>query len=216
MATSRKWQGRNCSLVVVVFILAAVRSEENLAILKTTTQSSNYYSNRYPASSAVDGCKNTVLEVGCCSHTAVSGPNTVWWRVDLGQISTIDSIQIIYREHWQIRFAGYHLYVSNTTISPQDGVLCYLDTSITKDDVQLNVIHQCPYVGRYVTVYNYRTSPKQYNWYDDSAILELCEVLVYGCPAGMFGNDNCNQVCSESCYGGNCNPKTGICLCKYI
>ncbi|XP_069126601.1 receptor-type tyrosine-protein phosphatase alpha-like isoform X2 [Argopecten irradians] len=197
--------------LVLILIFTEVTSEGNLALSKTAAQSSNNNPDIWLASAAVDGCQKTFIQSGCCTHTA-GDRRTVWWRVDLGQTSTIDSIQIIYRGGFQQRLAGYELYVSNTTISPQDGFLCYNDTSSTEAAVQLNIIHQCPYVGRYVTVYNYRNSPKRYGWYDNYAILELCEVLVFGCPVGRYGNGDCSQVCPATCYGGYCNPKTGSCL----
>ncbi|XP_069126487.1 cell death abnormality protein 1-like isoform X2 [Argopecten irradians] len=198
-------------LLIIAPHLATVRSEGNIALSKTATQSTNRSSNEWLASAAVDGCQNIDMFSGCCGHTQ-AGLKTAWWRVDLGQISTIDSIHIIYRDSYQLRLAGYELYVSNTTVTPRDGILCYQDTSTTEAAVQLNIIHQCPYVGRYVTVYNYRNTPKRYSWYNDYAVLELCEVLVYGCPAGKYGDGDCSQICPATCYGGNCNPKIGSCF----
>ncbi|XP_069126485.1 platelet endothelial aggregation receptor 1-like [Argopecten irradians] len=183
----------------------------NVALSKIAAQSSNHSNDYWLASAAVDGCHNTTIQSGCCTHTA-GDRRMVWWRVDLGQLNTIDSIQIIYRANFTFRLAGYELYVSNITTSPTDGVLCYHDISATTTAVQLNVTHQCPSVGRYVTVYNYRNDPKRYSWYSVYAVLELCEVIVYGCPAGSYGDGDCSQVCPATCYGGNCNPKTGSCL----
>ncbi|XP_033739273.1 multiple epidermal growth factor-like domains protein 6 [Pecten maximus] len=113
---------------------------------------------------------------------------------------------------YQHRFAGYQLYVSNTTNSPTDGVLCFEDNSSTNSSVQLVVTHQCPYVGQYVTVYNYRSSTKRYNWYSDEALLELCEVQVFGCQVGRYGDGHCNNQCPGTCYGGNCNSTTAACF----
>ncbi|XP_069128341.1 cell death abnormality protein 1-like [Argopecten irradians] len=132
-----------------------------------------------------------------------------------------------YRAGFQQRFAGYQLYMSNTTDSSQDGVLCYEDTSSTRDAVQLNVIHQCPYVGRYVTVYNYRNNPKRYSWYDIYAILELCERgtcsvncnssgcikdtgQCYDCVGGKYGV-TCEMDCSGNCKDPICDRNTGYC-----
>ncbi|XP_060073690.1 receptor-type tyrosine-protein phosphatase kappa-like [Ylistrum balloti] len=197
---------------ILSFIFSTSRSEGDLSAFKSAAQSSNLFSNQWLASAAVDTCRNTLITSGCCTHTASPGPKTVWWRVDLGQISTITTIEIIYRANFQQRLAGYHLYVSNTTDSPTQGVLCFEDKSSTREAVSLGVIHSCPYVGRYVTIYNYRSTPKRYEWYENSAVLELCEVTVLGCATGFYGNGNCNEVCPGSCYGGNCNPITGSCL----
>ncbi|XP_033739274.1 scavenger receptor class F member 1-like [Pecten maximus] len=112
----------------------------------------------------------------------------------------------------QDRFAGYQIFVSNTANMPKDGVLCYEDTSSTKSAVQLVMTHLCPYVGRYVTVYNYRNNPKRYSWYSNDALLELCEVQVFGCQVGRYGDGDCDNQCPGECYGGNCNSKTAACF----
>ncbi|XP_033738929.1 multiple epidermal growth factor-like domains protein 10 isoform X2 [Pecten maximus] len=211
MSNRKMVLGREVCLIIFL-VFTTIRSEENLALSKAASQSSDIGNGRWPASGAVDGCEETDVFSDCCSHTDIRVSKTAWWRVDLGQISTIDTIRIVYRDNFQQRLAGYQLYVSNTTTLPTDGVLCYEDTSSTNSSVQLVVTHQCPYVGRYVTVYNYRNNPKRYNWYSDDALLELCEVQVFGCPVGMYGNGDCNQVCPASCYGRNCNSKTGSCI----
>ncbi|XP_033739256.1 cell death abnormality protein 1-like [Pecten maximus] len=208
MATRKIIVGR-CLILILFYISNTVRSESNVALSKATEQSSEFGGGKHVASNVVDGCL-TDFDGGCCTHTE-AGQNTAWWRVDLGELKTIDRITIYYRNGFQHRLAGYQLYVSNTTNTPTDGVLCYEDTSSTRDAVQLVVTHQCPYVGRYVTVYNHR-NPKRYNWYSDYAILELCEVQVFGCQVGKYGDRNCNSPCSPACYGGNCNSKYGFCF----
>ncbi|XP_069109829.1 fucolectin-3-like [Argopecten irradians] len=203
------WGGEVILLLLCTF--SKVSSEANVAWRKPTSQSSDFGGN-WAASNVVDGC--TESSAGCCTHTSGEGHKTAWWRVDLQQLMTINRIQIIYRTGSKQRFGGYQLYLSNTTDSPAQGVLCYEDQSINEADVQLNKEHQCPFVARYVTVYNYRNNPKRRFWYSNNAILELCEVMVFGCIVGRYGpgNDDCNNMCQGSCYGGNCNPKTGVCF----
>ncbi|XP_069128342.1 uncharacterized protein [Argopecten irradians] len=201
-----------CVIVIVFAVMRSGVSESNVAISGTAQQSSNMDNARWLAEEAVDGCVQTTITSGCCSHTRAIGPNTAWWRVDLGTLVTINAITIYYRGNSQYRLAGYQLYVSNITSSPREGVLCYEDTSTTLAAVQLTITHQCPYVGRYVTVYNYRNTPKRYDWYYDYAVLELCEVQVWGCQVGTHGNGNCDRACSGNCYGGNCNATTGACF----
>ncbi|XP_033738980.1 uncharacterized protein LOC117326366 isoform X2 [Pecten maximus] len=210
MAT-RKIIVRRHLILILFYIVTTVRSESNVAVNKTTEQSSDQGNVKYAASHVVDDCLSTDLSNGCCTHTE-RGHTTAWWRVDLGELMTIIRIKIYYRDNFQHRLAGYQLYVSNTTNTPTDGDLCFVDTSSTKNAVQLVVTHQCPYVGRYVTVYNYRNNPKPYSWYSDWAILELCEVQVFGCPTGRYGDGNCQKLCPVDCYGGNCNSKTGACF----
>ncbi|XP_021370698.1 protein draper-like [Mizuhopecten yessoensis] len=132
----------------------------------------------------------------------------VWWRVDLGQSITIQYITIYYRATTGYRFGGYSLYVSNST-NHIEGILCYQDN---RSNVNVNPTHLCPYVAQYVTVYNHREEPKRHDWYSNDAILELCEVQVFGCQIGSYGNQSCNNPCPESCYGGNCNAITGSCF----
>ncbi|XP_069128429.1 receptor-type tyrosine-protein phosphatase T-like [Argopecten irradians] len=186
---------------------------ENVALSKPSEQSSNQGRPDLVASKVVDGCLDRVMNNGCCTHTQGNRPKTVWWRVDMEELMTINRITITYTSERRDRFAGYHLYISDTTNTPQDGTLCYVDTSSTIDEVQLVVTHQCPFVGRYVTVYNYRTEPWRQSWYYQYAILELCEVEVCGvrCPVGKFAGD-CNIDCPSECYGGNCNSLTGACF----
>ncbi|XP_021354768.1 multiple epidermal growth factor-like domains protein 10 isoform X1 [Mizuhopecten yessoensis] len=198
--------------LILFLIFNTTRSEANVALVKPAEQSSKHGHVEWVASKAVDGCTQTTIASNCCTHTQNNGPKQSWWRVNMGDLMTINSITIYYRDKFQKRFAGYQLYLSNTTESPTQGVLCFEDKSATEAQVQLLVTHQCPYVARYVTVYNYRNNPKRYSWYDDYAVIELCEVQVFGCQVGQYGNGDCNSQCSGNCYGGNCNSTTGSCF----
>ncbi|XP_021367657.1 EGF-like domain-containing protein comC [Mizuhopecten yessoensis] len=197
--------------LIVVGMICLSMSEENISLMKTTNQSTTHQT--HPANRSVDGCLDQKFNNDCCSHTSPD-ESTAWWRVDLGQPSTIDNITIYYRDGKASRFAGYRLYVSNTTSDDNvtnNGVLCYEDQSSTEAEVRLVVTHYCPYVAKYVTVYNFRNNPLRYNWYNENeAFLELCEVQVFGCPVGTFGNGDCNEDCS-GCNGGICNSTSGIC-----
>lgn len=198
------------SLVIVCVLGQPSLAEENIGLGKTATQSSGSKT----AVKAVDGCVDQDFTSGCCTRTD-NKQFTAWWRVDLGQISTVDHITIINRDPDGNRkaFAGYYLYLSNSTDNVTGGTLCYQDNVTTAEDVPTNVTHQCPYVARYVTIYNFRdySNPRK-SWYYFYTFLELCEVQVFGCQVGRHGNGNCNETCSEDCYGGNCNPSTGSCL----
>ncbi|XP_069126489.1 fucolectin-7-like [Argopecten irradians] len=107
MAKDKYLQSRNVVFLSLVFILATVRSEGNLALSKTATQSCNHSQAKWLAGAAVDGCQQRDINSDCCTHTEDDSPKTVWWRVDLGQISTIDSIQIIYRVLRPINSQGH-------------------------------------------------------------------------------------------------------------
>ncbi|XP_069128362.1 protein eyes shut homolog [Argopecten irradians] len=212
MATGNVIWGRGVLLILFI-VYQGIRSEQNVALFKPSEQSTNQGRPDLVASKVVDDCLDREMDNGCCTFTAGNWPTTAWWRVDMEELMTINRITITYTSTGERRdrLAGYHLYVSNTTSTPQDGTLCYVDTSSTIDEVQLVVTHQCPFVGRYVTVYNYRTEPWRQTWYYEFAILELCEVQVWGCPSGKFAED-CATSCPSVCYGGNCNSPTGACF----
>lgn len=77
------------------------------------------------------------------------------------------------------RFAGFSLYVSNTTNIIPSGVLCYKDgPEIPPLDFNIN----CTKNGRYIIFYNERkdgiTYPVDYETL--SVFTELCEVYVLG------------------------------------
>ncbi|XP_021354743.1 cell death abnormality protein 1-like [Mizuhopecten yessoensis] len=198
---------------ILLLIVPVSRSEKNVALAGTAKQSANQ-DDRWTADKAIDNCINQTISgtpPHCCAHTADKNHKQAWWRVDLGQRRTIQYITIYYRNNSRPRFGGYSLSVSNSTDNIQD-ILCYQDNSSKKEEVDLNPTHLCPYVARYVTVYNNRESPKRHDWYSDYPILELCEVQVLGCQIGSYGNHSCNDTCPESCYGGNCNAITGSCF----
>ncbi|XP_033729637.1 receptor-type tyrosine-protein phosphatase T-like [Pecten maximus] len=196
-------------ILIILMVLNTVVSESNVAVSKSANQSSDY-NNKWIAGKAVDNCLNTDVRYGCCIHTKDIGHDTVWWRVDLGELVTVNRIKIYYRGGYQRRFAGYQLFVSNTTNTTTDGVLCYEDESSKEADVQLKVTHQCPYVGQYVTVYNSRGNPKRPDWYSNNAILELCEVQVFDCIPQKYGT-TCDQDCSRNCLGSMCEQVNGNC-----
>ncbi|XP_060064898.1 receptor-type tyrosine-protein phosphatase alpha-like [Ylistrum balloti] len=53
---------------------------------------------------------------------------------------------------------------------------------------------------------------KSKSWYSDDAVLELCEVNVYGCPVGKYGEGNCDSDCTTCTnYGYTCKPSSNMC-----
>ncbi|XP_069109705.1 fucolectin-5-like, partial [Argopecten irradians] len=184
----------------------------NVALRRSAIQSSEQDVNKWPARNAIDGCINQDINSGCCSVTKAGRYKQAWWRVDLGVFWTIDYITIYYRSGSGHRFGGYSLYTTNYTAIPPQGIPCYEDNSSLPSDLNLNPTHVCPSVARYVTVYNKRETPPTRVWYDNYAVLELCEVQVFGCPIGTYGSVNCNNNCSASCFGGNCNAVSGHCF----
>lgn len=77
------------------------------------------------------------------------------------------------------RFAGFSLYVSNTTGMIPSGVLCYKDgPELPPLDFNTNCITN----GRYVFFYNERKDGINYpvGYKTESVYMELCEVFVSG------------------------------------
>lgn len=76
------------------------------------------------------------------------------------------------------RFAGFSLYVSNTT-DRHDGYLCYKDGPVLP---LLDFNTNCITNGRYVIFYNERQPRTTYpsNYVKESVFMELCEVTVTG------------------------------------
>ncbi|XP_021354755.1 receptor-type tyrosine-protein phosphatase T-like, partial [Mizuhopecten yessoensis] len=183
---------------------------DNISIRKSVATSSNQDVAKWPASAAVDG--DIRQEITYCAHTLAENQLTAWWRVDLGQLMTINYITIYYRAATRDRFAGYKIFVSNTT-DWNNGQLCFEDPSTSINEVSDIVSHQCQYVAKYVTIYNSRSTPNtRYDHYSKWAVLELCEVQVFGCPIRMYGQSSCDQPCPGDCYGGNCNAANGSCF----
>ncbi|OWF37097.1 Receptor-type tyrosine-protein phosphatase mu [Mizuhopecten yessoensis] len=218
--------GRTFILGIVVIYICLnlswiVESSEIVSRKKPTNQSSTYKFEGtvlHLSGNAVDGNTNQGLGKNSCAHQAV-GRKEVWWRVDLEREVTIDKVEIYYRDEgspwtgWKNRFAGYEVYLSNTT-DRLTGERCFIDKSESVNQIISLVNHpECNGTAQYVTIYNQRESPKRQNWYDDKdALLELCEVQVYGCEAGKYGNGNCDETCSSNCPGSVCHPSSGNCL----
>ncbi|XP_060078171.1 multiple epidermal growth factor-like domains protein 11 [Ylistrum balloti] len=212
VAVMSSWLSIRISKVFLLLLLSVplYKPERNVALTGTAIQSTDQ-GHLWTANKAIDNCINQSVTSNCCALTSDEGYTQAEWRVDLGQMRTIQYITIYFRHNSASRFGGYTLFVSNSTAHLHD-IVCYKDNSSKAADLQLNPTHQCPYVARYVTIYNYRENPARQTWYDKYAILELCEVQVFGCPMGSFGNGNCNSNCLESCLGGNCNANNGSCF----
>ena len=76
------------------------------------------------------------------------------------------------------RFAGFSLYVSNTT-NKDSGVLCYKDGPVLPP---LDFFTNCLLQGRYVIFYNERLDKITYpsGYQASNVYTELCEVIVTG------------------------------------
>ncbi|XP_069127003.1 uncharacterized protein [Argopecten irradians] len=203
-----------CFLSAVQVSYTSVNTSR-MPTIKTTRQSSNH-NGATSSVKAVDGCRNQKFAGGCCSHTLVRNHiKQAWWQIDLGGQVVIERIEIIYRDdgdgsQQKGRFGGFQVFVSNTS-TRTSGDRCYEDPTSVQGSMDLTpTISSCTGSTQYLTIYVDRRTRTQ-AWYSTTAILELCEVEVYGCPLGMYGQGNCDSSCLNTCVNGYCDPTTGYC-----
>ncbi|XP_078327518.1 uncharacterized protein LOC111111127 [Crassostrea virginica] len=197
------------------FCFLLCNSYEDLSLRKNASQSTT--DSGFKASNAVDG------DITTCMRTKPIGGDSpyesVWWMVDLGRVSNIYRISIIFKnyEGFELRqrgrFAGFSLYVSNTK-DINGSSLCY------KNEPQLpplNFTTTCTSSGRYVIFSNQRLDGVQYpdGYISHNVSTELCEVNVMGCTTtDVYGYD-CDLPCPANCRYNICDIQEGSCLsCK--
>ncbi|XP_062604727.1 multiple epidermal growth factor-like domains protein 10 [Saccostrea cucullata] len=207
--------------LIVLFLLKilSIHGYDNLSEGKHSIQSSTWGCPQqncylYAANNAVDGDISTCMRTDTFGMT--SSHQTVWWRVDLGDIKSIYSIRIQFRDFGQEyydrqrgRLAGFSLYVSNTT-DIQNSYLCYKDGP---ELPPLDLINICSIHGRYVTFYNERNKTIYPSGYQTTTVItELCEVNVHGCQKDGFYGQNCDLACPLHCQDRRCHIIQGTCL----
>lgn len=91
---------------------------------------------------------------------------------------------LVTAERQRGRFAGFSLYVSNTT-DRHDGYLCYKNG---QELPPLDFNTDCSKHGQYVIFYNERFSGIRYppGYEPSNVVTELCEVIVTGMPIALF------------------------------
>nr|XP_022312314.1 receptor-type tyrosine-protein phosphatase mu-like [Crassostrea virginica] len=190
---------------------------ENLSRKSGTILSQSTTYQYHWASRANDG--NTLTDEKNCAHTAPR-ETIAWFQVYLGKQYSIKSVKIFYRregnmtDDWkQYRFRQFYLDVANssasetTTLTPQR-TRCFTDNS-TGNNLPPNVIDiPCKQTASYViveTTYNAAENKQT----DTGPMLEICEIEVYGCDIGKYG-ENCEE-CPECPF---CDVEKGTCRCN--
>ncbi|XP_052271480.1 multiple epidermal growth factor-like domains protein 10 [Dreissena polymorpha] len=198
---------------------------ENVALRKKTFQHGTYLG--WNASRAVDGNVDQDGSYGSCAwaHNNDDVFKT-WWNVDLGSMYDVKAIEVYFRTDdamSQSRRAGVRVYISDSVEEAKNQGLCYIDqmsdfvfppTHLVLRDASLACTKRR---GRFVILYTDRPTQDPIRncptstMYSCWANLELCEVEVYECGDGRYGqgcNKTCGQ-CSDPLY--SCNKKTGAC-----
>uniref|UniRef100_K1PXV5 Multiple epidermal growth factor-like domains 10 n=1 Tax=Magallana gigas TaxID=29159 RepID=K1PXV5_MAGGI len=159
-----------------------------------------YWPNR-----TVDG--NFSQNARACLHTAVSsGITEAWLRIDLQAVRSIKSVKFWYRNDRAdastntIRLLGYSIRGSTNSLL-SDTKVCYSDSS----EILPTVIEAgCKVLTRYIWFYQTKSQS------GEVPILEICEVQVFGCETGFYG-DNCSKSCDHCVNNKYCDIDTGQC-----
>ncbi|KAL5022260.1 hypothetical protein ScPMuIL_001415 [Solemya velum] len=173
------------------------------------SQSSTYVFENYAftgnAENAVDDNTDQNVANGHCSHTNYDS-DAAWWWIEFWDWVHIDRIIIYHRNDDRIameRFINSTIYISDGD-RPCSGDLVYTQTSDPtatspwQDVLDITVDAS----GKYLSVCR------------EMGYVQLCEIVIMGCPHGSYGNQ-CNLTC-EQCESDTCSLSNGTCpgLCK--
>ncbi|XP_034320725.2 uncharacterized protein [Magallana gigas] len=179
---------------------------ENLCLRNSTILSLSSTHINNSASLANDGVVLT-KEMYCAITDR--GLDRAWLQVDLGKQFSIKSIKIYYRRenHWkQFRFRQFYLDISNSSVTKTKTLTsqrtrCYTDNTTYPYLPQNKIEIPCIQTARYVIVETTYDAPEDNP--TRGAILEICEIEVYGCVVGHYDFD-CRfcQGCQKNDFNG--------------
>ncbi|XP_062590339.1 multiple epidermal growth factor-like domains protein 10 [Saccostrea cucullata] len=208
--------------------------EDNLSRRSATKVSLSSVFESWNAALANDGI-TTQTDYKRCSHTAHGLPKA-WLQVDLKDYFSLKSVKIYYRDesNWPpYRFRQFYLDVSNSSAdvtSTSQRIRCYKDETEEPDVPPAFIDISCRHTARYIIVGTSYDAPEDNPI--KGSILEICEIEVYGCGIGKFGelckncqcstcsiiNGSCPVACSDNCRDTTCNQFSGYCTygCKEL
>nr|XP_022306123.1 uncharacterized protein LOC111112691 [Crassostrea virginica] len=172
-------------MIIIIFLRGFILAfaYDDLSKDKVATQSTTAVSSTddFIASKAVDRDITTCIRADVIGTTSTE--KNVWWKVDIGGVYNIYSINILFKNYngeerrQQGRFAGFSMYVSSDGARDKTS-LCYKDGPKLP---ALNFTTTCFMSGRYVIFYNERLNDVDYpNGYIAYPVYtELCEVTVH-------------------------------------
>ena len=142
---------------------------ENIAYLKKTDQSSDYWNQKFRSANAVDGNKNGQMSQNSCSHTKLNeAPH--WWRVQFDKEAKVRSVRITNRaDCCSERLGKFDILVgSSETNNGKTNSVCQSHLSMTQPGTKLFSCQKVV-VGKFLYIHSHLTSA-----------LTLCEVEVFG------------------------------------
>ncbi|XP_061185085.1 uncharacterized protein LOC133193129 [Saccostrea echinata] len=155
---------------------------QNLSQRNTTKVSLSSVHESWDAKLAIDGIR-TQTDYKLCSHTAL-GSSKAWFQVDLKDYYSLKSVKIYYRSEtlWPpYRFRQFYLDVSNSSANVSSTLhrtRCYQDETPELEIPPALIDIPCRHTARYVIVETtYEASEDEEG---DGAVLEICEIQVYG------------------------------------
>ncbi|XP_048779630.2 uncharacterized protein LOC125683012 [Ostrea edulis] len=144
---------------------------------------------------ALDG-KYYVHHLDCANSDDTKAYREAWWEVTLKSISKIFKVNLVFREVF-VRHAGYYLFITNQTVNASD--LIHLDPVYHDEEPspsqQNTIIFPAGHSGVQVYLYINHSNPTT----TSHAIIEPCEVEIYGCVE----DDISGCACTNTSIDGN-------------
>ena len=170
---------------------------ENLALGKSTSQMGQYGDGS--SDLAVDGDTTGTSPWGATADLQHASPGTEpWWKVDLGNESTLDNVKIFNRSNCcQSRMENFYVFISSQDIDASQSISTLLADSNIQSIHNTNTLGLTESIslnqakGRYIVL----------KLVGSSRTLHLSEVEVWGCTESnsqRFQNPNIDPVLSVS------------------